>query len=56
MYEEDEILEEEIDYGLNFTKMQLELKLRFNLLKLAIDNNKKKEVNKLLLEIDNILE
>lgn len=56
MYEDEDLINEEIGYGLNFTKMQVELKAKLLTLKLLIEGNKKREVNKLLIEIDNILE
>lgn len=56
MYEDDDPFNEEIEYGLNFTKMQVELKAKLLTLKLLIEGNKKREINKLLIEIDNILE
>ena len=56
MWEDDEIFAEELNSGLNFTKMQIALKSKISYLKIAIENNKQSDIQKCIGEIDNILE
>lgn len=55
-YFEDDIIEEQVSYIINFNEIKLKLKLELKELQEAIKDNNKKKINNIFLNIENFLE
>lgn len=55
-YLDDDFIEEQVSYSINFTELKNKLKSNLEELKIAITDNDKQKINSIFKKINNLLE